>query len=83
MPIHDSTHGHWYLSVLNIPSGRLSFYDSLESINISSNVYFTHLKEMIAIRFPVLLKCIGWFEANNVDETTYKITFHHPPNVPQ
>ena len=83
MPIHDSTHGHWYLSVLNIPSGRLSFYDNLENINISSNVYFTHLKEMIAIRFPLLLKCIGWFEANNVDETTYKITFHHPPNVPQ
>ena len=83
MPIHDSTYGHWYLSVLNIPSGRVSFYDTLENMNISGNVYFTHLKEMLAIRIPALLRCIKWFEANDVDDSGYKITFHHPPNVPQ
>ena len=83
MPIYDQHFHHCYLVVFNIPTGRISFYDSFESLNIRYQDYFQEMKNSLSERFPQILHTIGWFESRDFDPSCYQITFHHPSNVPQ
>ncbi|GJX01008.1 phospholipase-like protein [Tanacetum coccineum] len=72
IPIHDEQSNHWYLAVFDIRRGRILFFDSYEGLHIHDKPYFSSL-----------LGNMGWFAANNVYQSQYKITFCYLYHVPQ
>ncbi|PWA36960.1 60S ribosomal export protein NMD3 [Artemisia annua] len=64
---------------------RKGFWDSMLCLNLPNGDGYlddTHVEAYLRYCFQKFLH-ERWFKANNFDETGYKITFHHPHNVPQ
>ncbi|GKE03208.1 phospholipase-like protein [Tanacetum coccineum] len=83
IPIYDEQSNHWYLAVFDIRGGQILFFDSYEALDIRAKPYFSSLLESYTVKLPFILGNMGWFAANNVDQSQYKITFCYPRHVPQ
>ncbi|GJR95370.1 phospholipase-like protein [Tanacetum coccineum] len=81
--IHDEQSNHWYLAVFDIRGGQILFFDSYEALDIRAKPYFSSLLESYKVKLHFILGNMGWFAANNVDQSQYKITFCYLRHVPQ